>query len=156
MKQALQPLVALLLTQLTKQEEGQDLDESVWNVSMAAGTCLSFVAQTVGDDVVALSMPYVQVLCLSLTGLLQDIDPTFKFLIAVNLTSACSRALHSIVTPSFYQAHWRVDTSRRQLLGMQIVTIFEYSTVFLRITCVGVDRAPLSGTLHSLYGLKML
>lgn len=57
--------MALLLTQLTRQEEGQDLDESVWNVSMAAGTCLSFVAQTVGDDVVALSMPYVQVLSLS-------------------------------------------------------------------------------------------
>lgn len=60
-KQALQPLVTLLLGQLTKQEEGQDLDESIWNVSMAAGTCLSLVAQTVGDDVVPLTMPYVQV-----------------------------------------------------------------------------------------------
>lgn len=65
-KRALQPLVSLLLSQLTKQEEGQDLDENMWNVSMAAGTCLALIAQTVGDDVVGLTMPYVQV-CLLVT-----------------------------------------------------------------------------------------
>ena len=61
MKTALQPLVEVLLGQLTKQEEGQDLDDNIWNVSMASGTALSLVAQTVRDDVVPLAMPYVQV-----------------------------------------------------------------------------------------------
>jgi importin subunit beta-1 len=60
-KTALQPLVEVLLGQLTKQEEGQDLDDNIWNVSMASGTALSLVAQTVRDDVVPLAMPYVQV-----------------------------------------------------------------------------------------------
>ena len=60
-KTALQPLVEVLLGQLTKQEEGQDLDDNIWNVSMASGTALSLIAQTVADDVVPLAMPYVQV-----------------------------------------------------------------------------------------------
>ncbi len=34
---ALPHLVPLLLEQLTKQEEGQETDDGVWNVSMAAG-----------------------------------------------------------------------------------------------------------------------
>ena len=62
MKTALQPLVEVLLGQLTKQEEGQDLDDNIWNVSMASGTALSLVAQTVADDIVPLAMPYVQVI----------------------------------------------------------------------------------------------
>ena len=61
-KTALQPLVEVLLGQLTKQEEGQDLDDNIWNVSMASGTALSLVAQTVADDIVPLAMPYVQVI----------------------------------------------------------------------------------------------
>lgn len=60
-KTALQPLVEVLLGQLTKQEEGQDLDDNIWNVSMASGTALSLIAQTVADDIVPLAMPYVQV-----------------------------------------------------------------------------------------------
>ncbi|KAK9806952.1 hypothetical protein WJX72_008531 [[Myrmecia] bisecta] len=59
-KQALQPLVELLLQQVTKQEEDQDKDEGVWNISMAAGTCLGLVANVVGDEIVPLVMPYVQ------------------------------------------------------------------------------------------------
>lgn len=59
-RQALQPLVSMLLDQLTKQEPGQDRDEGIWNVSMAAGTCLGLVAQCVKDEIVSLVMPYVQ------------------------------------------------------------------------------------------------
>ncbi len=60
-RQALQPLVSMLLDQLTKQEPGQDRDEGIWNLSMAAGTCLGLVAQCVKDEIVSLVMPYVQV-----------------------------------------------------------------------------------------------
>ena len=60
-RQALQPLVSMLLEQLTKQEPGQDRDEGIWNISMAAGTCLGLVAQCVKDEIVSLVMPYVQV-----------------------------------------------------------------------------------------------
>eukprot|EP00245_Coleochaete_scutata_P006394 TRINITY_DN20827_c0_g1_i1.p1 TRINITY_DN20827_c0_g1~~TRINITY_DN20827_c0_g1_i1.p1 ORF type:complete len:875 (-),score=236.69 TRINITY_DN20827_c0_g1_i1:663-3287(-) len=59
-KQALPALVPMLLETLTKQEEGQDTDEGVWNLAMAGGTCLGLVARTVGDDIVQLVMPYVQ------------------------------------------------------------------------------------------------
>ena len=51
----------MLLDQLTKQEPGQDRDEGIWNLSMAAGTCLGLVAQCVKDEIVSLVMPYVQV-----------------------------------------------------------------------------------------------
>lgn len=51
----------MLLEQLTKQEPGQDRDEGIWNISMAAGTCLGLVAQCVKDEIVSLVMPYVQV-----------------------------------------------------------------------------------------------
>ena len=60
-RQALQPLVSMLLEQLTKQEPGQERDEGIWNISMAAGTCLGLVAQCVKDEIVSLVMPYVQV-----------------------------------------------------------------------------------------------
>lgn len=66
-KQALAPLVAILLEQLTKQDEGQDKDDSNWNLSMAAGTCLGLVAATVGNDIVPLVMPYVTVRRLTLS-----------------------------------------------------------------------------------------
>ena len=58
---ALQPLVQMLLQQLTKQEEGQEQDDTVWNLYMAAGTCLGLVSQTVQDTIVPLVMPFVQV-----------------------------------------------------------------------------------------------
>ncbi|KAL4428164.1 hypothetical protein ABPG75_002253 [Micractinium tetrahymenae] len=58
-KTALPHLVPLLLEQLTKQEEGQETDDGVWNVSMAAGTCLALCASVAGDAIVPLVMPYV-------------------------------------------------------------------------------------------------
>eukprot|EP00897_Mesotaenium_endlicherianum_P002367 jgi/Mesen1/2158/ME000152S01245 len=59
-KQALPALVPMLLETLTKQDEEQDTDETAWSLSMAGGTCLGLIAQTVGDDIVQLVMPYVQ------------------------------------------------------------------------------------------------
>lgn len=56
---ALPHLVPLLLEQLTKQEEGQETDDGVWNVSMAAGTCLALCASVASDAIVPLVMPYV-------------------------------------------------------------------------------------------------
>ena len=64
-RQALQPIVSMLLEQLTKQEAGQDRDEGIWNLSMAAGTCLGLVSQCVRDEIVGLVMPYVQVCCIA-------------------------------------------------------------------------------------------
>ncbi len=60
-KQALQPLLKLLLQQLLKQEEDQDKDDTLWNVSMAAGTCIGLIAATVGDDIIPDVMAFVQV-----------------------------------------------------------------------------------------------
>jgi importin subunit beta-1 len=60
-KQALQPLLELLLQQLLKQEEDQDRDDTLWNVSMAAGTCIGLIAATVGDDIIPDVMAFVQV-----------------------------------------------------------------------------------------------
>ncbi|XP_002994383.2 importin subunit beta-1 [Selaginella moellendorffii] len=59
-KKALTYLVPLLLETMTKQEEDQDVDEDVWNLSMAGGTCLGLVARTVEDDIVPLVMPFIQ------------------------------------------------------------------------------------------------
>jgi hypothetical protein len=39
-------LVPVLLQQLTKQEEGQEQDDTVWNLAMASGTCLALLART--------------------------------------------------------------------------------------------------------------
>ncbi|KAF8098800.1 hypothetical protein N665_0257s0014 [Sinapis alba] len=59
-EKALPHLVPLLLETLEKQEEDQDHDDDVWNISMAGGTCLGLVARTVGDGVVPLVMPFVE------------------------------------------------------------------------------------------------
>ena len=84
-RQALQPLVTMLLEQLTKQEPGQDRDEGIWNISMAAGTCLGLVAQCVKDEIVSLVMPYVSVgiAAMSLPVLLLSSAHSFRFLITV-------------------------------------------------------------------------
>ncbi|KAJ8753876.1 hypothetical protein K2173_000130 [Erythroxylum novogranatense] len=59
-EKALPSLVPMLLETLLKQEEDQDQDDSIWNVSMAGGTCLGLVAKTVGDPLVPLVMPFVE------------------------------------------------------------------------------------------------
>mmetsp|Transcript_25568 Transcript_25568/g.35285 ORF Transcript_25568/g.35285 Transcript_25568/m.35285 type:complete len:852 (+) Transcript_25568:355-2910(+) len=59
-KQALPGLVPMILETLTKQEEGQDGDDSIWNLSMAGGTCLGLIAQTVCDDIVPHVLPFVE------------------------------------------------------------------------------------------------
>ncbi|KAE8686580.1 L-type lectin-domain containing receptor kinase IV.2-like [Hibiscus syriacus] len=59
-EKALSSLVPLLLETLLKQEEDKDQDDTVWNISMAGGTCLGLVARTVGDAIVPLVMPFVE------------------------------------------------------------------------------------------------
>lgn len=59
-EKALPYLVPMLLETLLKQEEDQDQDDSIWNVSMAGGTCLGLVARTVGDAILPLVMPFVE------------------------------------------------------------------------------------------------
>jgi importin subunit beta-1 len=39
-------LVPVLLKQLTKQEEGQESDDTAWNLAMASGTCLGLLSRT--------------------------------------------------------------------------------------------------------------
>jgi importin subunit beta-1 len=58
-EKALPYLVPLLLDTMLKQED-QDQDDSIWNISMAGGTCLGLVARTVGDSIVKLVMPFVE------------------------------------------------------------------------------------------------
>ncbi|PKA64707.1 Transportin-1 [Apostasia shenzhenica] len=60
-RQALPALVPMLLETLLKQEEDQDQDEGAWNIAMAGGTCMGLVARTVGDDIVPLVMPFIEV-----------------------------------------------------------------------------------------------
>ncbi|CAH2054460.1 unnamed protein product [Thlaspi arvense] len=59
-EKALPHLAPMLLETLEKQEEDQDHDDDVWNISMAGGTCLGLVARTVGDGIVPLVMPFVE------------------------------------------------------------------------------------------------
>eukprot|EP01121_Diplochlamys_sp_Union-15-3_P013350 TRINITY_DN4134_c0_g1_i1.p1 TRINITY_DN4134_c0_g1~~TRINITY_DN4134_c0_g1_i1.p1 ORF type:complete len:855 (-),score=179.15 TRINITY_DN4134_c0_g1_i1:113-2677(-) len=56
-KSALNFLVPVLMEALTKQEEDPDPDD--WNVAMAAGTCLSLIANTVEDEIVGYVLPFV-------------------------------------------------------------------------------------------------
>lgn len=57
-KIALPEIVPVLLMLLTKQEE--DADEDEWNVSMAAGTCLSLLAMAVQDNIVPSVIPFIE------------------------------------------------------------------------------------------------
>ena len=59
-RQCYPTLVPLLLNQLTKQEEEQELDETAWTLSMAAGACLDLVALCIGNDVVPIVLDYVR------------------------------------------------------------------------------------------------
>jgi len=55
---ALEHLASMLTEVMAKQDE--DADEDTWNLSMAAGTCLTLVANTIEDLVVPAIMPFVQ------------------------------------------------------------------------------------------------
>ncbi|KAJ7619396.1 armadillo-type protein [Roridomyces roridus] len=57
-KIALPEIVPVLLLLLTKQEELAEEDE--WNVSMAAGTCLSLLAGAVQDAIVPAVIPFIE------------------------------------------------------------------------------------------------
>ncbi|KAI5118628.1 hypothetical protein M0805_006995 [Coniferiporia weirii] len=57
-KIALPEIIPVLLGLLTHQDE--DADEDEWNVSMAAGTCLSLLAQTVADAIVPAVIPFIE------------------------------------------------------------------------------------------------
>ena len=53
-------LVPVLLEQLTKQDEDQELDESAWTLSMAAGACLDLVALCIANEIVPSVMKYCE------------------------------------------------------------------------------------------------
>ena len=57
-KVALPEILPVILQLLTKQEEDADDDE--WNVSMAAGTCLSLLALAVNDSIVSVVVPFIE------------------------------------------------------------------------------------------------
>jgi len=57
-KQCYKTLVPVLLTQLSKQDEDQELDELSWTLAMAAGACLELVAVTIGNLIVPLILDY--------------------------------------------------------------------------------------------------
>mmetsp|Transcript_36758 Transcript_36758/g.92846 ORF Transcript_36758/g.92846 Transcript_36758/m.92846 type:complete len:881 (-) Transcript_36758:305-2947(-) len=59
-KAAAPHLVPDLLKLLTKQEEGQEQDDTTWNISIAAGTCLGLAARVVQNDIVPMVMPFIQ------------------------------------------------------------------------------------------------
>lgn len=57
---AVEHVVPLLLEAMTKQDEDADLDFDQFGLSLAAGTCLNLIAQTVGDQVTPAVLPFVQ------------------------------------------------------------------------------------------------
>ncbi|KAI5007624.1 hypothetical protein ZWY2020_057618 [Hordeum vulgare] len=59
-EKALSSLVPMLLETLLKQEEDEEQDDNVWNISMSGGTCLGLIAKAVGDAIVPLVMPFVE------------------------------------------------------------------------------------------------
>ena len=59
-KGALERLGPLLTNTLTKQDEECTSDDGIWNLRMAAATCLGLVANAVEDAIVAVVAPFVQ------------------------------------------------------------------------------------------------
>ncbi|ETW79902.1 hypothetical protein HETIRDRAFT_459766 [Heterobasidion irregulare TC 32-1] len=57
-KIALPEIIPVLLMLLTRQDE--DADEDEWNVAMAAGTCINFLAQAVHDNIVPAVIPFIE------------------------------------------------------------------------------------------------
>ena len=60
-KAALQSLVPILLANLVKQEEGTEGDDSVWDIAVASGACITLLAACTEDDIIPCIMPFVQV-----------------------------------------------------------------------------------------------
>jgi len=56
---ALPYLIPVLTNCLTKQEDEPD-DADEWNICTAAATCIDWVTQTVGDEVVAPTIPFIE------------------------------------------------------------------------------------------------
>lgn len=93
-KIALPHTVPVLTLLLTKQEE--EIDDDEWTISMAAGTCLSLVANTVQDEIVRYVLPFVE----------QNIrNPNWKFkeaaVMALGLSSLLSAPSSFWLNPSF-------------------------------------------------------
>lgn len=62
LKQARAVASPLAVTEwLSAVRAAQDRDDGAWNLAMAGGTCLTLVASVVGQDVIPLVMPFVQV-----------------------------------------------------------------------------------------------
>jgi len=59
--QACDALVPVLLDLIMKQDEDQELDDYAWTVSMAAGACLTLMAECVGNKIVPLAVNFIQV-----------------------------------------------------------------------------------------------
>jgi importin subunit beta-1 len=57
-KVALPEIIPVILRLLTRQEEDAEDDE--WNISMAAGTCLTLLSQAVGDAIVTFVIPFIE------------------------------------------------------------------------------------------------
>lgn len=57
---AVEHIVPLLLEAMTKQSDDDDLDSDQFTLSIAAGTCLGLIAQTVEDAITTAVLPFVQ------------------------------------------------------------------------------------------------
>ena len=59
-KGAMERLGPLLTNTMTKQDEDYTSDDEIWNLAMAAATCLGLIATTVEDAIVPVIAPFVQ------------------------------------------------------------------------------------------------
>ncbi|CAG9460647.1 unnamed protein product [Pedinophyceae sp. YPF-701] len=59
-KKAAPELVPMFLEQLLKQDEGEQMSETAWNLSVAAAVCLWSMSPVVGDPIVEMVMPFIQ------------------------------------------------------------------------------------------------
>jgi importin subunit beta-1 len=77
-------LTPILLEQLTKQEEGQEQDDTGWNISMAAGTCLGLAARVVRSDIV----PLVRFSVMCRLRYLEKLPPLSVYLFATSFETS--------------------------------------------------------------------
>lgn len=75
---ALPNITPLILMRLTNQSE--EVDDDTWNGAMAAGVCLGLLAQTCGDNIVMLVLPFVQE---------HIVNPNWRFREAATLSFGC-------------------------------------------------------------------